>query len=84
MLETLKKLFSEKESKHEELVSEYNTKIESKKKIESEVIEIEKQIIHNQGAMVAINEIAEQLMKDQEPQEVIASSAAAEIVTTEA
>lgn len=84
MLEMLQKAFTEKEAKHEELVSKYNDKMESKKKIESEMIEIEKEIIHNQGAMVALNEIAGQLMKDQPAQEVITSDVQSEIITTEA
>lgn len=73
MLETLEQAFVDKEAKHNELVSEYNKRIESKKKIEEELVEIEKQIIHNQGAMTAINELAESIMNSQQTEEATAS-----------
>lgn len=84
MLEKLEKVFREKEARHNELVEEYNKKIESKKKVEDEMIEIEKQIIHNQGAMTMLNELAESITKDQQPQEIITSDANSEIITSEA
>lgn len=84
MLEMLKKSFSEKEARYQELVDQYNSKIESKKKIEAEMIEIEKEIIHNQGAMVALDEIAAQIMNEKPAQEIITSDTQAEVITTEA
>jgi len=81
MLETLEKAFREKETKHNELVSEYNKKIESKKKVEEEMAEIERQIIHNQGAMSAINELAGTIMKTEQSEEIITSDENSEIVT---
>lgn len=84
MLETLEKAFREKEAKHNELVSEYNKKIESKKKVEEEMAEIERQIIHNQGAMSAINDLAETIMKAEQSGEIITSDENSEIVTSQA
>ena len=81
MLEMLQKAFTEKETRHQELVDQYNSKIESKKKIESEMIEIEKEIIHNQGAMKAIDELAAQIMNEKPATEEVVQP---EIITTEA
>lgn len=81
MLEMLKKQFEEKQAKHNELVSKYNSKIESKQKVESEMLEIEKEIIHNQGAMKMLDDLAAKIMSEQQPAEVITSDTEAEIVT---
>lgn len=81
MLEMLKKQFEEKQAKHNELVSKYNSKIESKQKVEAEMLEIEKEIIHNQGAMKMLDDLAAKIMSEQQPAEVITSDAEAEIVT---
>lgn len=84
MLEMLREEFEKKEALHNELVAKYNDKIESKKKVETEMIEIEKEIIHNQGAMQLLNDLAEKIMKDESAQEVITAEPNAEIITTEA
>ena len=84
MLEMLRKEFEEKEALHNELVAKYNSKIESKKKVESEMIEIEKEIIHNQGAIQLLNDLAEKIMTEEASNEVMTADAASEIITTEA
>lgn len=81
MLERLREEMEKKTALHQELVDKYNAKMEEKRKIESEMVDIEKEIIHNQGAMQVINDLGVELMEKDEPQ-VIHADANAEVITT--
>lgn len=82
MLERLREEMEKKTALHQELVNKYNEKMEEKKRIESEMVELEKEIIHNQGAMQVINDLGVELMEKQEQPEVI-NTDDAEVVVTE-
>lgn len=81
MMDMLQKEFEKRQAQHNELVSKYNEKAESKKKVEAEMVEIEKEILFNQGAMKMLDELAVQLTPSEQPAEVITSDAASEIIT---
>ena len=84
MLERLKAEMEKKTALHQELVNKYNEKMEEKRKIESEMTDIEKEIIHNQGAMQVINDLGVESLEKEEAPEVITADANAEVITTEA
>ena len=69
MLERLKAEMEKKTALHQELVNKYNEKMEEKRKIESEMTDIEKEIIHNQGAMQVINDLGVELLEKEEAPE---------------
>lgn len=80
MMDMLRKEFEEKQALHNELVSEYNKKMESKKKIEAEMVEIEQKLLYNEGAMKMLDDLAVQLQSQEQPAEIITSDVEAEIV----
>lgn len=57
MLDRLKDELIKKQDHHEELVKKYDEMVAAKEKINAELVQIEKEIIYNQGAMEAINAI---------------------------
>lgn len=81
MMDMLRKEFEEKQALHNELVSEYNNKMESKKKIEVEMLEIEKKLLFNEGAMKMLDDLAAKIQSTEQPAEIITSDVEAEIVT---
>lgn len=81
MMDMLQKEFEKRQAQHNELVSKYNEKAESKKKVETEMLEIEKEILFNQGAMRMLDELATQITSEDQPAEVITSDVNSEIVT---
>lgn len=81
MMDMLRKEFEEKQALHNELVSEYNSKIESKKKVEAEMIEIEKKLLFNEGAMQMLDDLAAKIQSTEQPAEIITSDVESEIVT---
>lgn len=80
MMDMLRKEFEEKQTLHNELVSEYNKKMESKKKIEAEMVEIEQKLLYNEGAMKMLDDLAVKLQSQDQPAEIITSDVEAEIV----
>ena len=80
MMDMLRKEFEEKQALHNELVSEYNKKMESKKKIEAEMVEIEQKLLYNEGAMKMLDDLAVKLQSEDQPAEIITSDVEAEIV----
>ena len=80
MMDMLRKEFEEKQTLHNELVSEYNKKMESKKKIEAEMVEIEQKLLYNEGAMKMLDDLAVKLQSEDQPAEIITSDVEAEIV----
>lgn len=84
MLERLREEMAAKTAKHQELVDQYNKKMEEKTAIEAAMVEIEKEIIHNQGAIQVINDLGVELMEKEEQPEVIVATEDAEVITTEA
>lgn len=81
MMDMLQREFDKRQAQHNELVSKYNEKAESKKKIEAEMIEIEKEILVNQGAMRMLDELAAQITSEDQPAEIITSTEDAEVIT---
>ena len=81
MMDMLQREFDKRQAQHNELVSKYNEKAESKKKIEAEMIEIEKEILVNQGAMRMLDELAAQISSEEQPAEIITSDVQSEIIT---
>lgn len=80
MMDMLRKEFEEKQALHNELVSEYNKKMESKKKVEAEMVEIEQKLLYNEGAMKMLDDLAVKLQSQDQPAEIITSDVEAEIV----
>lgn len=81
MMDMLQKEFEKRQAQHNELVSKYNEKAESKKKVEAEMIELEKEILFNQGAMKMLDDLAVQINQTEQPAEVITSDVNSEIIT---
>nr|DAU23776.1 MAG TPA: hypothetical protein [Caudoviricetes sp.] len=81
MMDMLRKEFEQKQTLHNELVSKYNEKMESKKKIEAEMIEIEKELLFNEGAMKMLDDLAVKVQSTEQPAEIITSDVESEIVT---
>lgn len=81
MMDMLKKEFEEKQALHNELVSKYNDKMESKKKIEAEMIEIEKELLFNEGAMKMLDDLAVKVQSTDHPAEIITSDVESEVIT---
>ena len=65
MLDRLREELMTKQNLHEELVKKYDEKVAAKDAIMAELAQIEKQIIHNQGAMEAINALGVELMEEE-------------------
>ena len=80
MMDMLRKEFEAKQALHNELVSEYNKKMESKKKLEAEMVEIEQKLLYNEGAMKMLDDLAAQIQSQEQPAEIITSDVEAEIV----
>lgn len=80
MMDMLRKEFEEKQALHNELVSEYNKKMESKKKVEAEMVEIEQKLLYNEGAMKMLDDLAVKLQSEDQHAEIITSDVEAEIV----
>lgn len=80
MMDMLRKEFEEKQDLHNELVSEYNKKMESKKKIEAEMVEIEQKLLYNEGAMKMLDDLAVQLQSQEQPAEIITSDVETEVI----
>lgn len=80
MMDMLRKEFEEKQALHNELVSEYNKKMESKKKLEAEMVEIEQKLLYNEGAMKMLDDLAVQLQSQEQPAEIITSDVETEVI----
>lgn len=65
MLDRLREELMTKQNLHEELVKKYDEKVAARDAINAELVQIEKQIIHNQGAMEAINALGVELMEEE-------------------
>lgn len=63
MLDRLKEELMTKQNLHEELVKKYDEKVAQREQINAELVQIEKEIIHNQGAMKAINDLGMELLE---------------------
>lgn len=63
MLDRLREELMTKQNLHEELVKKYDEKVAARDAVMAELAQIEKQIIHNQGAMEAINALGVELME---------------------
>lgn len=83
MLERLRSEMEKRNKVHEELVKKYDAKIEDKKKVEVEMLQIEKEIIHNQGAMQAINDLGVELMDQDAAKEQVFPTADAQVEVIE-
>lgn len=66
MLERFKEELTKMNTIHEDLVKKYDDKSEEIKKANIELANLEKEIIHNQGGMKAINDLGVELMEKQE------------------
>lgn len=73
MLDRLREELMSKQELHEELVKKYDEKVAAREKISAELIQIEKEIIHNQGAMEAINALGLELMEANEAPETVSA-----------
>ena len=73
MLDRLREELMSKQNLHEELVKKYDEKVAAREKINAELIQIEKEIIHNQGAMEAINALGLELMEANEAPETVSA-----------
>ena len=73
MLDRLREELMEKQAVHEELVKKYDEKVALREELSSELMQIEKQIIHNQGAMEAINKLGVEIMEKEAAEEVVES-----------
>lgn len=71
MLDRLKEELMVKQNLHEELVKKYDEKVAEREAISAELMQIEKEIIHNQGAMNAINDLGMELLEQSEKAETI-------------
>lgn len=71
MLDRLKEELMTKQNLHEELVKKYDEKVAEMDKLKAELMQIEKEIIHNQGAMNAINDLGMELLEQSEKAETI-------------
>lgn len=71
MLDRLREELMSKQELHEELVKKYDEKVAAREKISAELIQIEKEIIHNQGAMEAINALGLELIEAEEATETV-------------
>lgn len=71
MLDRLKEELMTKQNLHEELVKKYDEKVAEMDKLKVELMQIEKEIIHNQGAMNAINDLGMELLEQSEKAETI-------------
>lgn len=71
MLDRLREELMSKQNLHEELVKKYDEKVAAREKINAELIQIEKEIIHNQGAMEAINALGLELIEAEEATETV-------------
>lgn len=65
MLDRLREELMTKQNLHEELVKKYDEKVAARDAINAELVQIEKQIIHNQGAMETINALGVELMEEE-------------------
>ena len=73
MLDRLREELMSKQNLHEELVKKYDEKVAAREKINAELIQIEKEIIHNQGAMEAINALGLELIEANEAPETVSA-----------
>lgn len=80
MLDRLREELMEKQAIHEELVKKYDEKVALREELSSELMQIEKQIIHNQGAMEAINKLGVEIMEKEAAAEEVVESVPAETV----
>ncbi|MBO5131237.1 MAG: hypothetical protein J6B61_03215 [Romboutsia sp.] len=80
MLDRLREELMEKQAIHEELVKKYDEKVALREELSSELMQIEKQIIHNQGAMEAINKLGVEIMEKESATEEVVESVPAETV----
>lgn len=80
MLDRLRNQLMAMQENHEELVKKYDEMVAQKSSIESELMKIEKQIIHNQGAMEAINNLGLELMEEEQTEVTSVPEEAVEIV----
>ena len=71
MLDRLRDELIKKQDHHEELVKKYDEMVAAREKINAELIQIEKEIIHNQGAMEAINALGLELIEAEEATETV-------------
>ena len=69
MLDRLRDELIKKQDHHEELVKKYDEMVAAREKINAELVQIEKEIIHNQGAMEAINALGLELIEAEEATE---------------
>ena len=73
MLDRLRDELIKKQDHHEELVKKYDEMVAAREKINAELVQIEKEIIHNQGAMEAINALGMELLEKAEEVETVAA-----------
>lgn len=71
MLDRLREELMTKQNLHEELVKKYDEKVAARDAVITELAQIEKQIIHNQGAMEAINALGVELMEEAKANEAV-------------
>lgn len=70
MINKLQEKYEKKQQENNELAKQYNEKLNAKKTLEAEMIEIEKQILLNQGCITAYEDLAKEII-DEEGTEVI-------------
>ena len=66
MLNRLRDELISKQGLHDELVKKYDEKVAAKEKINAELLQIEKELIHLEGAMDAINSLGMELLEKEE------------------
>ena len=80
MLERIKAELQERTSHHEELVKKYNETKAHKEQLDIELLSIEKEIIRNQGAIEAIDNLGYELIQKQEQEAVEAEPCQVEVI----
>lgn len=70
MLDRLRTELEARSKKHNELVEQYESKKTQRNQLQDELLAIEKEIIHNQGAMEAIDKIGSAIIEEQEAEKV--------------
>lgn len=80
MLDRLREELMKKQELHEELVKKYDEMVSAREKISADMTQLEKEIIHNQGAMETINALGMELLEKEENQTETVSAEQVEIV----
>lgn len=79
MINKLRDMFEDLNKKNQELVDKHTAKLEERKKIDSELAELEKESIFIQGQMSSINDLGTYLFEQEQTE---TEAAAPEVVET--